>query len=112
MRMLWMRQIAIPKVLYDKNRVPNWSNRIGEAIGVEGVDGSLDSAAKYMSPSTISNMTIKIIDMAIQYTKDMLGASDAALGEVNPENTSAIIAVQQASAIPLETVKLNMYQFV
>ena len=111
MVMLWLRQIGIPKVIYDKNRIPFWSNKIGEAIGVESVDGSIDSVAKYMVPSQLSEMVIKVIDLAIQYTKDMLGASDAAMGDVKPDNTSAIIAVQQAASIPLENIKQNLYQF-
>lgn len=41
-----------------------------------------------------------------------MGASDAALGNVAPDNTSAIIAVQKATAIPLELVKQEYYQFV
>jgi hypothetical protein len=42
----------------------------------------------------------------------MLGATDAALGNVDPKNTSAIIAVQQASAMPLHNVKRQLYQFI
>ena len=37
---------------------------------------------------------------------------DAALGNVKPNNTSAIIAVQQASAQPLELQRLDFYQAV
>ena len=36
----------------------------------------------------------------------------AALGDVAPNNTSAILALQNASAVPLENVKRNLYQFV
>lgn len=111
MVMLWLRQIGIPKVIYDKSRISHWSNKIGEAIGVDGVDKNIRNIAYYMQPSSLSEMVIKVIDLAIQYTKDMLGASDAALGDIKPENTSAIIAVQQAAAIPLESTKQNLYQF-
>ena len=41
-----------------------------------------------------------------------MGASDAALGNVQPDNTSAIIAVQKATAVPLELVRQSYYQFV
>ena len=34
------------------------------------------------------------------------------LGNVRPDNTSAIIAVQQAAAVPLELQKRAFYQFV
>jgi len=40
-----------------------------------------------------------------------MGASDAALGNVRAENTSAIIAVQKASSAPLELQRMSFYQF-
>ena len=51
-----------------------------------------------------------VIDYAIKYTKDFLGATDAALGEVRLI-TSAIM-VQKASAVPLENIQKRLYQFV
>jgi hypothetical protein len=59
-----------------------------------------------------SNQIIQLIDSTIAYTKETMGASDAALGEItNPNNTSAIVSVQQASSVPLEIQKLDFYQF-
>ena len=43
---------------------------------------------------------------------ELMGASDAMLGNVTPTNTSAIVAVQQATAAPLELVKLEFYRFI
>lgn len=45
-------------------------------------------------------------------TKELLGANDAALGNVDPKNTSAIIAVQKAAAIPHENIKFAIWQLV
>jgi len=111
MAMMSLMHTAFPKAIYNKSLIAAWNNQIGAAIGVEGA-GSINDVAKYLSPGQMSDQVFKTIDLAIKYTKDMLGASDAALGDVKPENTSAIIAVQQAAAVPLETVKQNLYQFV
>ena len=46
----------------------------------------------------MSAYVTQLIDSTIKYTKDLMGASDAALGNVNPDNTSAIIAVQKPLA--------------
>ena len=43
---------------------------------------------------------------------ELMGASDAALGNVKPDNTSAIVTVQQATIAPLELVKMEFYRFV
>jgi hypothetical protein len=43
---------------------------------------------------------------------DLSGASEAALGTANPENTSAIVVQAQNSNIPLENVRRNEFQLV
>ncbi len=113
MAMMSLMHTAFPKALYNKSVITGWDNMVGGAIGVD-VDPAQNimNAAGYMQPGNMSEQVFKLIDLAIQYTKDMLGATDAALGEVKPDNTSAIIAVQQSAAIPLETIKQNLYQFV
>jgi hypothetical protein len=67
---------------------------------------------KYLDGAQQSGNVMSVIDTAIKYTKDMLGASDAFMGDIRPENKSAIIAVTKNAAIPLENVKANLYQFV
>lgn len=101
---------AFPKVVYDKTRIPQWTNRVGEAVGVAG-DPTTAIASAYRAPD-MSAQLIDMVDKTVSMTRDFMGASDAALGNVKPDNTSAIIAVQQASAAPLELNKLNFYQFV
>ncbi|MBP3399868.1 MAG: hypothetical protein J6K75_08930, partial [Erysipelotrichaceae bacterium] len=58
-----------------------------------------------------SNQVLQFIDTTINYTKEMMGATDAALGNIKPDNTSAIIAVQQSTAVPLENQRLAYYDF-
>lgn len=101
---------AFPKIIYDLTRITKWSNKVGEAIGVNG-----DVSTAYAQPfrgADVSPQVMEIINSTISLTKDLMGASDAALGNVKPENTSAIIAVQQAAAVPLELQKRAFYQFV
>ena len=111
MVMLNLMNVAFPKAVYNKNLVPNWSNQVGQAIGVEASD-DIGRVAMYLQPGNMSSQVMQVIDAAISYTKDLIGVTDAALGDVKPDNTSAIIALQQASAIPLETIKQNLYQWV
>lgn len=113
MAMMSLMHTAFPKAIYDKNTITAWSNTVGGAIGINRQPGeSITGYATYMNPGEMSNQVLTTIDKAIEYTKDMLGASDAALGDVKPDNTSAIIAVQQAASVPLESIKQNLYQFV
>ena len=60
----------------------------------------------------MNTQAIGLADSTIKLTKDSMGVYDAALGNVRPDNSSAIIALQQASAQPLELQKLDFYQAV
>lgn len=101
---------AFPKIIYDNSKIKQWSNRVGEAIGVAGpVNEAFVSSIRSQD---MSAQVMDCVDRIISMTRDFMGASDAALGNVKPNNTSAIIAVQQASAIPLELPKKAFYQFV
>ena len=114
MAMMSLMHTAFPKVIYNKNMITAWNNQIGAAIGIERMGNeSVGNVAQYLNPGVMSGQVMQTIDLAINYTKDMLGASDNLLGDINPERASgrSIIAVQQAAAVPLENIKQHMYQF-
>lgn len=98
---------AFPKVVYDKTRLPYWSNGVGQAIGV---NGSITDVAKIMDPGQVSPQIGQFIQLAVDMTQNFMGASDAALGDTRPDNTSAIIALQRASNAPLELIKQNYFE--
>lgn len=100
---------AFPKIIYDKSRIRNWDAGVGRAIAVNG-GGDLNNIARVMDPAAISPQVSQFIQMAIDYTQSLMGASDSALGDGRADNTSAIIALQRASDAPLELVKNNVYQ--
>jgi hypothetical protein len=105
---------AFPKAVYNSDLITSWNNDIGAAIGIRGMghDVNVNNIAGYLKPGDMSNQIVQVIDMAINYTKETLGISDAALGNIDPKNTSAIIAVQKSASIPLENPKANLYEFI
>ncbi len=109
MSMISLMTLAYPKVMYDKTRIAGWSSKVGAAIGVSG---SVDGAAKIIDPAQISPQISQFIELAISYTQKFLGATDVALGDTRPDNTSAIIALQRAAATPMELTKQNLLQSV
>ena len=70
----------------------------------------MDGVAKIIDPASISPQISQFIDIAISYTQKFLGASDVALGDTRPDNTSAIIALQRAAATPMELTKQDLLQ--
>ena len=109
MSMISLMSSAYPKVVYDKTKVPKWSAKVGAALGV---NGSVEGVAKIIDPAQISPQIYQFIETAISYTQKFLGASDVALGDTRPDNTSAIIALQRAAATPMELTKQNLLQTV
>lgn len=107
MSMISLMTLAYPKIVYDRTKVAKWSSKVGAAIGV---NGSVDGVAKIIDPASISPQISQFIDVAIGYTQKFLGASDVALGDTRPDNTSAIIALQRAAATPMELTKQNLLQ--
>jgi len=109
MVMKHMMDTAFSKVVYDGTIISEWTNRVGEAVKV---DGPVENVAKVVLPGQLQPGMLEVIAMAINATKESMGATETALGEVKPENTSAILALQKASSLPLETVKRQFYRFV
>lgn len=111
MSMEHMKKMAFPKVIYNKALFPDgFTNKVGEAVGAVG-DPNM-AVMQNVRAADMSGQVMQLIERTIDYTRDMMGASDASLGNVRPENTSAIIAVQKASSMPLELNKMAFYQFV
>lgn len=114
MVMYHLMMTAFPKGVYNADMISNWNNEIGAAIPVKGMgpEQNIRNIAGYLEPGNMSNQIVQVIELAMQYTKETLGISDAALGQIDPKNTSAIIAVQKSSAIPLENPRANLYEFI
>lgn len=84
MAMISLMTTAYPKIVYDKTRIPKWDSRVGAAIGVNG--GDMNSIAKIIDPAQISPQISQFIDLAVNYTQNFMGASDAALGDTTGQH--------------------------
>ena len=79
-------------------------------MGVTG-DPNNAVAVGYKAPEMSAQVT-QLLGDVMANTKETMGASDTSLGNVRPENTSAIIAIQRATSMPLELQKLDFYRVV
>ena len=104
------KHMAFPKLFYDITKIRQWTNRVGQAIGVAGDPNT--AVASSFRASDMSAQAMELVEKTISYTKECLGASDVALGNIAMDNTSAIIALQRAAATPSEMTKQNLYQSV
>lgn len=109
MAMKHMTDTAFSKVIYDKTKIPEWTNRVGEAIGAVG-GGNVADAVSVVGVGEMQADYLTLLDTVVAYTKELCGATDTALGTTPPTNTSAILAMQEAAKIPLNLVRDNYRQ--
>ncbi len=103
MVMKHMSDTAFSKIVYDKSRIPEWSNEVGEAIAAMG-GGNVGDAVSVVGTGKLQDRYLELIDSVIENTKTMMGATDSALGEEDAKNTSAILTLQEASRVGLRHV--------
>lgn len=105
---------AFPKIVYDRDKITSVSNKIGASIGISGMSPgtNIRNIIDYVQPGNMSPQIAQVIELTMDYTKDMLGANSALLGTVNPEQASgtAITIAARQSGVPLENPKNNMYE--
>lgn len=99
--------LGFPKVMYDRTRIKSWTNQVGVAIPCDG--GDMDNVAKILTPGAPSPQAFQLMQALIEQTERCMGVTQAALGDTRPDNTSAIIALQKASATPMELTKQQFY---
>ena len=88
------------------------TNDPGQIIKVYGNSEEIASAVNFVSPPDYSSGYNDAVTLLISNTLTQCGANDAALGDVNPDNTSAIIELREAAALPLATLKNRYFSFI
>ena len=112
MEILSEMMMGMPKIIYNANVITQEiTNDPGQIIEVE--DGTdVQNAFRYVSPAQISPNWNRVEQNLIDNTKSISGATAVALGDVRPENTSAIVALREAANQPLQPILNRYYGFV
>lgn len=104
---------AFPKMVYNEDYVDNPNNQVGVAIGVNGSNMPINDIISYISPRSASADVFNMFDRTIELTKELMGANENALGDVDVSTTSgkAILAAMEQSSMPLESIKRRFYNY-
>ena len=105
-RAITVQLMAYPRIAYDTSAIENPDDleKVGAPIGVNGGGAqSINQAIAYLSAANISGDADKLFADLIGQTRELAGAGDVAMGNVNPERASgsAIIAIRDQSQVPL-----------
>lgn len=87
------------------------SNDPGQVIRVFGGGESLRDAMHYVDPPAFSDALTEAASKLTVETLTQSGANAAALGDIDPNNTSAIAAVREATMVPLQTIRNRWHAF-
>ena len=65
----------------------------------------MSDAVSVVGTGELQSGYTELIERATEMTKELCGATESALGNVIPTNTSAILALQESSRLPLEQIR-------
>lgn len=104
---------AFPKMVYNEDYVDNPNNQIGVAIGVNGSNMPINDVISYISPKSSSADVFNMFDRTIELTRELMGADDNILGDVDVSTASgkAILAALEQSSKPLDSIKRRFYNY-
>ena len=103
-------QMSFPKVVYDRTRIREWTNKVAGAIPV---NGDISGAAQYLGLPGAGYDAWQGLNATLETTMRMMGANDVTLGNIrNPDNTSAFIATRDAALVPLQSQQERFYNLV
>ena len=104
---------AFPKVIYNMDIIPRWTNQPGDAIGVHNPYGEdVAKAVHSVRPADMSEQIFNMIDRAIDYIKECSGATEVQLGSASAQNTSALRLLKNNAETSLVSIRVGMYEWV
>lgn len=105
--------MGMPMMVVNGDTVPDEvTNEPGQIIRIYGSNEDVANAVKFVAPPDFTSNFDESINDLIENTLTQNGANEAARGDSNPDNASAIIALQNMSSMPLELVKSRFYSMI
>lgn len=88
------------------------TNDPGQIIRVFGNNDEILNAIRYVQPPTAAPQYQNVVNDLCNNTLSDCGANDAALGNLRPDNASAIIQMREAATAPMQVYMNRFYDFV
>ena len=107
----FVKNFGLPKIFYKRDAFPGGLKNDPTRAYACREDPS-SAVYQIAAGADVPVNIINLIDNLVNNARDYMGTSDAALGNITPDNTSAIIATQKATAAPLLLQTMNFYQYV
>lgn len=109
---VWSAMITgIPKTVVNKDLIQApVTNDPGQIININaGSDYDVQRAIAYVHPPQFASQLQNVVSDIANSTLSDMGANDAALGNLRPDNASAIIAMREAAMQPMQVYQNRYY---
>ena len=116
-RLMNAKVSAFSRMVYNADKVLNKEaiEQVGAAIQVRDMQASrVSDIVTYLGAAPMSPDARQLSEELVSQTRELAGAGNAALGQVNPEQASgaAIIAARDQAALPLNEQIADFRQFI
>ena len=88
------------------------TNDPGQIIKVFGTNEDVAGAIRFVQPPNSTTQFQNVVNDLSQNTMSDAGANDAALGNLRPDNASAIIQMREAATAPMQVYMNRFYDFI
>lgn len=114
MELMSAQNTGFPKLRYKSGAIDpsKVTNAIGEMIEDNSPPGTV--GVDFMNPGSTSGQAMRLVEAIVSYTRQMSGADEAATGKAPSAdlNATAIMLLQKAAAIPIESIKRRFYSLI
>ena len=108
-----MMQSGMPIMVVNGDTIPGEiSNNPGQVIKIYGSNEDVQNSIRYVNPPNIAGQYETLVNDLSSNTLGDAGATDSALGNVRPDNASAIIQMREAATQPMQIYMNRFYAFV
>lgn len=105
-----MQNTGMPKTIINGDLIPDGiSNDPAEIIKIYGSAEDMASAIRYIAPPNYGAAFINFTDAFAQNVLFDNGANDAALGNMRPDNATAILQAREAAMAPMQIYQNRFY---
>lgn len=112
MQALSVQLTGFPKLMYNPQFIKQRpTNTPGEVIANYDPNGA--DHMKYIMPGAISPVAKQLVDVIMENTKNLSGATETSTGELSKSsqmNATAINLLQQAASVPIDGIRKRFYQ--
>lgn len=114
MQLLSVQLTGWPKMVYNPQYINAKDLNNDPSQPIVDMSPPGQSTVRYLTPGSVSSLANGLVEAFMDYTKQLSSAQDAATGDMQSGNlnATAIMLLQKAAGVPIESIKKRFYRFI